>query len=77
VTIRIPTALYERLEAYAEGRTFVRGGTPMFAACVREAIEHYLACPQKRQTRPQAEAAPAPASPPPPRRRQRQSAPAD
>jgi hypothetical protein len=78
VTIRIPTALYERLEAYADGRSFVRGGTPMFAACIREAIEHYLACPQKRQTRPQAEAVTAPSAPQPtPRRRKRQAAPAD
>lgn len=78
VTVRIPTALYARLEAYAEGRSFARGGTPQFAACVREALEHYLACPQKRQIRPQAEVSPEPPAPPnPPRRRTRQTAPVD
>jgi hypothetical protein len=71
VTVHIPTALYDRLEAYADGRSFARGGSPQFAACVREAIEHYLACPQKRLTQPEP-AAPAP--PDPPRRRKRQAA---
>ena len=50
LTVRIPTALYDRLEAYADGRSFARGGSPQLPACVREALEHYLACPQKRQT---------------------------
>jgi len=72
VTIRIPTALYARLEAYAEGRSFARGGTPQFAACVREALEHYLICPQKRQTQPQ----PEPETETPAPLRQRQAAPA-
>ena len=75
ITVRVPTALYDRLDAYAEGRSFARGGSPQFAACVREAIEHYLACPQKHQTQPQDEAVtetPAPQTPP--RRRKRQAA---
>lgn len=66
---------YSRLEAYAEGRSFARGGSPQLATCVREAIDHYLICPQKRQTQPQAEAVtetPAPQTPP--RRRKRQAA---
>jgi hypothetical protein len=45
-------ALYARLETYADGHSFARGGKPKCAACVREALEHYLVCPQKRQTRP-------------------------
>ena len=53
VTILLPEALYVRLEAYADGRSVVRGGSPQLPACVREAIDHYLACPQKRQTQPQ------------------------
>jgi hypothetical protein len=73
ITVRVPTALYDRLEAYADGRAFARGGTPMFAACVREAIEHYLTCPRKRHTRPQAEPEP-PTPQAPPRRRKRQAA---
>jgi hypothetical protein len=50
LTVRVPTDLYDRLEAYAEGRSYVRG-TPQLARCVREALEHYLICPNKRQTR--------------------------
>jgi hypothetical protein len=49
-TVRIPTSLFDRLEAYAEGRSYTRG-TPQLARCVREAIEHYLVCLNKRQTR--------------------------
>lgn len=49
LTVRIPTDLFDRLEAYAEGRAYTRGA-PQLAKCVREAIEHYLVCPDKRQT---------------------------
>ena len=54
VTVTLPEALYVRLEAYADGRSVARGGSPQLPACVREAVEHYLTCPQKRQTPPQA-----------------------
>lgn len=50
LTVRIPSELYDRLEAFAEGRSFSRG-TPQLAGCVRDALEHYLACPYKRQTK--------------------------
>lgn len=50
LTVRIPVDLFNRLKAYAEGRAYTRGA-PQLARCVREAIEHYLACPHKRQTR--------------------------
>jgi hypothetical protein len=50
LTVRIPTDLFDRLEAYAEGRAYTRGA-PQLARCVREAIEHYLVCPDKRQTK--------------------------
>jgi hypothetical protein len=81
VTVHLPDALYARLEAYAEGRRFARGGSPQLPTCVREAIEHYLICPQKRQTQPQearaqTEVAEIPAPQNPPRRRKRQAAPA-
>ena len=45
LTVRIPLALYERLQAFAEGRVYTRGA-PQLAICVREAIEEYLACRQ-------------------------------
>jgi len=50
LTVRIPTNLFERLEAFAEGVRYTRG-TPQLARCVREALEHYLVCTDKRQTR--------------------------
>ena len=37
--------LYERLQAFAEGRVYTRGA-PQLAICVREALEEYLACRQ-------------------------------
>ena len=80
VTVQLPEALYVRLEAYADGRSVARGGSPQLPACVREAIEHYLACSQKRQTRPQAvtDTVTDTAAPQKPaRRRKRQTAPAD
>jgi len=42
MTVRIPLALYERLTAFAEGRSYTRGA-PQLAICVREALEAYLA----------------------------------
>jgi hypothetical protein len=70
--------LYARLETYADGHSFARGGKPKCAACVREALEHYLVCPQKRQTRPRlVEAIEAPIPQSPPRQRKRLAAPAD
>jgi hypothetical protein len=54
VTVLLPEALYVRLAAYAEGRSSARGDVPQLPACVREALEHYLVCPQKRQTQPPA-----------------------
>ena len=48
-TVRIPTELYARLEAFAEGRSSTRG-TPQLAGCVRDALAHYLVCPHRRQT---------------------------
>src|SRR6266566_1452881 len=41
LTVRIPLALYERLAAFAEGRSYTRG-TPQLAICVREALVAYL-----------------------------------
>ena len=52
VTVHLPESLYVRLAAYAEGRSVARDGSPQLPACVREALEHYLVCPQKRQTQP-------------------------
>ena len=49
ITVWLPGELYTRLEAFAEGRSYTRG-TPELARCVRDALEHYLACPYKRQT---------------------------
>jgi hypothetical protein len=41
LTVRIPLPLYERLTAFAEGRSYTRG-SPQLAVCVREALEAYL-----------------------------------
>lgn len=49
LTVRIPATLYDRLEAFAEGLHFTRG-TPQLSGCVREALEHFLVCPQMWQT---------------------------
>ena len=49
-TVRLPHELYNRLEAFTEGRYYTRGA-PKLAVCVREAIEQYLPSPNKRQTR--------------------------
>src|SRR6266849_8466340 len=48
-TVKIPRELYQRLEAFAEGRRSTHG-TPQLAGCVRDALAHYLVCPQRRQT---------------------------
>lgn len=50
LSLRIPTELYARLEAFAEGRSSTRG-TPQLAGSVRALLEHALACPYKRQTK--------------------------
>ena len=49
LTVSIPTDLYNRLITFVEGRPFPHG-TPELATSVREALEHFLACPHKRQT---------------------------
>ena len=49
VTIRIPQSLYDRLEAFAAGRHYTRRPSQL-AGSVREAIAHWLSCPNKRQT---------------------------
>ena len=41
LTVRIPVALYERLAAFAEGRSYTRGAAQL-ATCVREALVAYL-----------------------------------
>ena len=48
LTVRIPLALYERLTAFAEGRSYTRRA-PQLAVCVREALVAYL--DNKRQTK--------------------------
>jgi predicted DNA-binding protein len=48
VTVRLPTVLYERLEAFAAGRHVHRGRPPL-AQYVREAVEEYLDRQQQRQ----------------------------
>jgi len=48
VTVRLPTVLYDRLEAFAAGRHVHRGRPPL-APCVREAVEEYLDRQHQRQ----------------------------
>lgn len=48
-SVRIPTTLFDRFVAYAEGSGYIRGEVQL-AKHVREALEHFLACPHKRQT---------------------------
>jgi hypothetical protein len=50
LTVRIPEDLYARFVAFAEGRSYLRGD-PQLSDCARDAIAHYLACPDKRLTR--------------------------
>jgi hypothetical protein len=50
VTVWMDGSLYAQLEAYAAGRHFHQGD-PQLSSCVRELLEHALACPQKHQTR--------------------------
>ena len=49
LALRVPTALYARLEAFAAGRHGHRG-SPQLARCVREALTEYLDRHTKRQT---------------------------
>jgi len=49
LTVRLPSALYDALEAIAEQEHDTREA-PELARTVRGALEHYLACPQRRQT---------------------------
>jgi hypothetical protein len=48
VTVRLPTVLYDRLEAFAAGRHVHRGRPPL-TQCVREAVEEYLDRQHQRQ----------------------------
>src|SRR5215471_12604839 len=49
LTVWLPHALYDQLDAFAAGRSFHRG-QPQLAGCVREAIEEYLQRRRHRQT---------------------------
>jgi hypothetical protein len=49
LTVRLPSALYDALEAVAEREHYTREA-PELARTVRTALEHYLACPHRRQT---------------------------
>ena len=49
LTVRIPKELYDALEAVAEREHYTKEA-PELARTVRNALEHYLACPQRRQT---------------------------
>jgi predicted transcriptional regulator len=49
LTVRIPTELYDALEAVAEQEHYTREA-PELARTVRRALEHYLSCPHRRQT---------------------------
>ena len=69
ITVALSGEMHARLEAYRHGRKL--------AACVRELLEHALTCPQKRQTRPQAEAETALPAPQTPSRRRKRLAAAD
>jgi hypothetical protein len=55
LTVRLERSLYDRLDAYAAGRTYHRG-TPQLARCVREALVEYLERREKRQTESQTHA---------------------
>ena len=49
VTVRLPRTLYARLEAFAAGRSSLRwSDDTRVADVVRDALDHYLACPQRR-----------------------------
>lgn len=49
LTFRIPMPLYDQLLAFAEGVRYTRGD-PELARTLRDALEHFLTCPYKRQT---------------------------
>ena len=53
LTVWLNGETYAKLAAYADGRSFARG-TPELAVCARQAIEHFLTCPQKHQPQLQA-----------------------
>ena len=53
LTVWLHGETYAKLEAYAAGRSFARG-TPTVGVCARQAIEHFLSCPQKHQPQPRA-----------------------
>ena len=48
-TVRLPRPLYVQLESFAKGRHDPGSIRPL-SACVRELLDHALACPQRRQT---------------------------
>jgi hypothetical protein len=49
ITVWLRGETYDKLESYADGRHFHRG-EPQLASCMRELLEHALACPYKNQT---------------------------
>jgi hypothetical protein len=49
ITVWLPGDVYDKLEAYADGRHYHRG-EPQLAVCMRELLMHALACPYKQQT---------------------------
>jgi hypothetical protein len=49
LTVRLPVALYDALAAEAQAAC-EQGRRPDLARTVRTALEHFLACPDKRQT---------------------------
>ena len=51
LTVWLNGETYAKLEAYADGRSYTRG-TSELAVCARQAIEHFLSCPQKHQPQP-------------------------
>lgn len=48
LTVRLPADLYARLDAFAAGRAYRRGEAHL-SDCARDALEHFLVCPHKRQ----------------------------
>lgn len=45
VSVCMPRELYERLQAFAAGRSTRHGG-PQMSLCIRAALAHYLSCPE-------------------------------
>jgi hypothetical protein len=50
ITVWLKGETFDKLESYADGRHYQRGA-PQLASCVRELLEHALACPYKYQTK--------------------------